>query len=119
MLDDRGRHDHRNRRTAAPFHVTRPAAGRSHHRASFSVRSRASRSCSSSRCIWYALLCYAIAGLAGMVWKFVVSTIAVNHAVFCINSLAHIWGSRRYDTPDTARNNALLAALTLGEGSNV
>ncbi|HEX7477225.1 MAG TPA: hypothetical protein VF331_05425 [Polyangiales bacterium] len=54
-----------------------------------------------------------------MVWKFVVSTIAVNHAVFCINSLAHIWGSRRYDTPDTARNNALLAALTLGEGSNV
>jgi stearoyl-CoA desaturase (Delta-9 desaturase) len=64
----------------------------------------------------YALLCYAIAGFAGVVWGFVVSTIAANHAVFCINSLAHMWGSRRYDTPDTSRNNPLLAALTLGEG---
>ncbi len=64
----------------------------------------------------YALACYAIAGFAGVVWGFVVSTIAVNHAVFCINSLAHRWGSRRFDTPDTSRNNPLLAALTLGEG---
>ena len=40
----------------------------------------------------------------------------VDHATFCINSLAHTWGSRRYDTPDTSRNNALLAALTFGEG---
>jgi stearoyl-CoA desaturase (Delta-9 desaturase) len=64
----------------------------------------------------YALVCYAIAGIAGIVWGFVVSTIAVDHATFCINSLAHTWGSRRYDTPDTSRNNALLAALTFGEG---
>lgn len=64
----------------------------------------------------YALVCYALAGLAGVVWGFFVSTVAVNHAVFFINSLAHMWGSRRYDTPDTSRNNPLLAALTLGEG---
>jgi stearoyl-CoA desaturase (delta-9 desaturase) len=25
-------------------------------------------------------------------------------------------GSRRYDTPDTSRNNAVLALITLGEG---
>jgi stearoyl-CoA desaturase (Delta-9 desaturase) len=66
--------------------------------------------------VGYALLCYAIAGVAGVVWGFVVSTIAVDHATFCINSLAHLWGSRRYDTPDTSRNNPLLAVLTLGEG---
>ena len=44
------------------------------------------------------------------------STIAVDHGVFFINSLAHTWGSRRFDTPDTSRNNPLLAAITLGEG---
>ncbi len=66
--------------------------------------------------VGYALLCYAIAGPAGVVWGFVVSTIAVDHATFCINSLAHMWGSRRYETQDTSRNNPLLAALTLGEG---
>jgi stearoyl-CoA desaturase (delta-9 desaturase) len=38
------------------------------------------------------------------------------HATFCINSLAHVWGSRRYETSDASRNNALLAILTLGEG---
>lgn len=64
----------------------------------------------------YALGIYAIGGFAGVVWGFFVSTIALNHAVFFINSLAHMWGSRRYDTNDTSRNNPLLAALTLGEG---
>jgi stearoyl-CoA desaturase (delta-9 desaturase) len=33
-----------------------------------------------------------------------------------INSLAHVWGSRRYETADQSRNNPLLALLTLGEG---
>jgi len=27
-----------------------------------------------------------------------------------------MFGSRRYDTPDTSRNNPLLALITLGEG---
>jgi stearoyl-CoA desaturase (delta-9 desaturase) len=64
----------------------------------------------------WAVMCNAIAGWAGVVWGFVVSTIAVDHATFFINSLGHMWGSRRYDTPDTSRNNPLLAVLTLGEG---
>ncbi len=51
-----------------------------------------------------------------LVWGFVVSTIALYHATFCINSLAHIWGSRRYATRDHSRNNWLLALFTLGEG---
>ncbi len=66
--------------------------------------------------VGYALLCYAMSGLAGVVWGFVVATVAVDHATFLVNSLAHLWGSRRYDTPDKSRNNPLLAALTLGEG---
>jgi stearoyl-CoA desaturase (delta-9 desaturase) len=64
----------------------------------------------------YAVACFAVAGPAGLVWGFVVSTIAVLHATALINSLAHVWGSRRFDTADDSRNNPVLAVLTLGEG---
>jgi stearoyl-CoA desaturase (Delta-9 desaturase) len=64
----------------------------------------------------YAAATYLILGPAGLVWGFVVSTIACLHATMCINSLAHVWGKRRFDTPDTSRNNWWLALLTLGEG---
>ncbi len=51
-----------------------------------------------------------------VVWGFCLSTVALFHATFTINSLAHRFGSRRYETPDGSRNNAWLALLTLGEG---
>jgi stearoyl-CoA desaturase (Delta-9 desaturase) len=51
-----------------------------------------------------------------LVWGFFISTTALFHATATINSLDHIWGTRRFDTPDTSRNNALLALLTFGEG---
>ena len=38
------------------------------------------------------------------------------HVTVSINSIAHVWGKRRYATADDSRNNALLAVLTLGEG---
>ena len=63
-----------------------------------------------------ALLCTAIGGWSGLVWGFVISTVLLWHFTYSINSLAHVWGTRRYDTPDTSRNNPLLALLTLGEG---
>jgi stearoyl-CoA desaturase (Delta-9 desaturase) len=57
-----------------------------------------------------------VGGFDGFLWGYVVSTCAVLHATFTINSLAHVFGSRRYATSDTSRNNALLALLTFGEG---
>lgn len=50
------------------------------------------------------------------VWGFCISTVAVYHATFCINSLAHRYGKARFDTRDDSRNNLWLALLTLGEG---
>ncbi|MCA9298105.1 MAG: acyl-CoA desaturase [Phycisphaerales bacterium] len=50
------------------------------------------------------------------VWGFVVSTVVVYHATYTINSLAHRYGSRRYETGDDSRNNFWLAILTMGEG---
>jgi stearoyl-CoA desaturase (delta-9 desaturase) len=38
------------------------------------------------------------------------------HATFCINSLAHVRGRKRYLTGDDSRNNWLLALFTMGEG---
>jgi stearoyl-CoA desaturase (delta-9 desaturase) len=66
--------------------------------------------------IAYALGCFAIAGWAGVVWGFVVSTVVLFHCTLLINSLAHVWGTRRYETSDTSRNNPLLAVITFGEG---
>ncbi len=60
--------------------------------------------------------CFAVGGLSTLVWGFCVSTTLLWHATYTINSLAHRWGSQRYDTGDDSRNNWLLALLTLGEG---
>ena len=51
-----------------------------------------------------------------LVWGFFVSTIALFHATVTINSLAHRFGKRRFDTRDDSRNNLWLALLTFGEG---
>ncbi len=55
-------------------------------------------------------------GLQLVVWGFCISTVALSHATFTINSLAHACGSRRYATGDDSRNNSWLALLTFGEG---
>lgn len=64
----------------------------------------------------YASAVLAFGGMAGFVWAYVAATVLVYHCTFAINSFAHIFGARRFDTPDQSRNNWLLALLTLGEG---
>ena len=61
-------------------------------------------------------LCYLVAGWSGLVVGFLWSTVLVYHATFCINSLAHVSGRKRYVTGDNSRNNWLLAIFTMGEG---
>lgn len=51
-----------------------------------------------------------------LIWGFFVSTVVCYHATYTINSLSHVFGRRRYKTPDDSRNNLWLALLTLGEG---
>jgi stearoyl-CoA desaturase (delta-9 desaturase) len=51
-----------------------------------------------------------------VVWGFCISTVLLYHATFTVNSLAHVYGSRRYATRDESRNNLWLALLTFGEG---
>jgi stearoyl-CoA desaturase (delta-9 desaturase) len=55
-------------------------------------------------------------GWWALVWGLCVSTVLLWHGTFTINSLSHVFGSRRYPTTDNSRNSAILAAVTLGEG---
>lgn len=55
-------------------------------------------------------------GLQLLVWGFAISTVVLYHATFTVNSLAHVWGKRRYATTDHSRNNLWIALVTLGEG---
>src|SRR5262245_51224152 len=63
-----------------------------------------------------AVLCFLIGGWPGLVVGFFWSTVLVYHATFCINSLAHVHGRKRYVTGDDSRNNWFLATFTMGEG---
>ena len=57
-----------------------------------------------------------IGGWSGLVFGFFGSTVLLWHVTFTINSLSHTFGTRRYATGDTSRNNPVLAVLTFGEG---
>jgi stearoyl-CoA desaturase (delta-9 desaturase) len=61
-------------------------------------------------------LCFLVAGWPGLVVGFLWSTVLVYHSTFCINSLAHVHGKKRFVTGDDSRNNWFLALLTMGEG---
>jgi stearoyl-CoA desaturase (Delta-9 desaturase) len=57
-----------------------------------------------------------IGGASAFVWGFLVSSVLLYHGSFSINSLAHLFGKRPYETGDDSRNNWVLAIATTGEG---
>ena len=62
------------------------------------------------------LACLLLGGWGAFTWGFLLSTALLYHGTFVINSLAHVWGTRRFETPDQSRNNFFLAVVTMGEG---
>jgi len=66
--------------------------------------------------VGWGFVLYMIGGGTALFWGHFAALVACWHITFTINSLAHVWGNRRYQTTDDSRNNALLAVLTLGEG---
>jgi stearoyl-CoA desaturase (delta-9 desaturase) len=59
---------------------------------------------------------YLIGGLTWLVWGFCVPTVTLAHATFAINTVNHLFGSRRFDTIDESRNNPITAVFAVGEG---
>ena len=55
--------------------------------------------------VGFAAALYFIGGVHALIWGYFVSTALAWHGTFTINSLAHLWGSRRYATSDDSRQN--------------
>lgn len=55
-------------------------------------------------------------GLSITVWGVFVRTLTVWHATWSVNSLAHMFGYRNYETKDNSRNNWFVAFCSTGEG---
>src|SRR6202162_588445 len=55
-------------------------------------------------------------GLPWLVWGFCLPTMTLAHATFAINTVNHMFGSRRFDTIDDSRNNIFTAIFAVGEG---
>lgn len=51
-----------------------------------------------------------------LLWAGLIRVVLVHHFTFFINSAAHMWGARPWSQEQTARDNALLAFFTFGEG---
>ncbi len=57
-----------------------------------------------------------IQALGGLLIGGVLRVVCVQHSTFCINSVCHCLGSRPYSTRCSARDSALVALITFGEG---
>ena len=59
---------------------------------------------------------FAIGGWTMVIWAVVARIVVSWHFTWMVDSVTHLWGSRRFDLRDDSRNNALVAAVTWGEG---
>jgi stearoyl-CoA desaturase (delta-9 desaturase) len=55
-------------------------------------------------------------GLQWLLWGVVMRTIVTWHVTWGVNSAAHLWGYRNYETRENSRNNWLIALATNGDG---
>jgi len=63
-----------------------------------------------------AVAMFAIGGFPLLVWGFCLPTMTLAHATFAINTVNHMFGTRRFETRDESRNNPLTAFFAAGEG---
>jgi stearoyl-CoA desaturase (delta-9 desaturase) len=63
-----------------------------------------------------ALGLYLGGGWPWVAWGFCLPTVTLAHATFSINTINHLYGSRRFATPDDSTNNPLTAFFAVGEG---
>ncbi|MHC5026599.1 MAG: acyl-CoA desaturase [Planctomycetota bacterium] len=55
-------------------------------------------------------------GLCWMIWGVPVRTVLMYHATWFVNSAAHTWGYRNFETADGSKNNWWVALISFGEG---
>ena len=62
------------------------------------------------------VILFAIGGLPWLLWGVFARVVVGLHATWMVNSVTHLWGSRRFATKDMSTNNLLVALVTFGEG---
>ena len=63
-----------------------------------------------------AIILFAIGGFRLVLWGTFFRTVLGLHVTWIVNSAAHIWGSRRFETRDSSTNNWLIALISFGDG---
>jgi fatty-acid desaturase len=58
----------------------------------------------------------AVGGIPMVLWGIFFRVTFGHHTTWAVNSVTHIWGSRRFNTRDDSRNNWWVGVLTFGEG---
>ncbi|CAN1235693.1 Palmitoyl-monogalactosyldiacylglycerol delta-7 desaturase, chloroplastic, partial [Linum perenne] len=61
-------------------------------------------------------LLYTLGGFPYIVWGMGVRLVITYHCTWLVNSAAHIWGNRAWNTNDLSRNNWWVAIVAFGEG---
>ena len=59
---------------------------------------------------------YAVGGAPYVLWGIFFRVVFGLHATWLVNSATHVWGTRRFETPDDSKNSMWVALLTFGEG---
>ena len=62
------------------------------------------------------VILFAIGGLPWLLWGVFARVVVGLHSTWMVNSITHLWGSRRFATKDLSTNNLLVALVTFGEG---
>ncbi len=64
----------------------------------------------------FGVILYAIGGWPFVLWGVFARTVFAWHATWFVNSAAHVWGYRRFETTDDSRNTWWVALIAHGEG---
>jgi stearoyl-CoA desaturase (delta-9 desaturase) len=63
-----------------------------------------------------AVALFLLGGLPMLLWGVCLRVVIGLHGTWMVNSVTHMWGSRRFLTGDDSRNNWWVALITFGEG---
>ncbi|MBX3277431.1 MAG: fatty acid desaturase [Acidobacteria bacterium] len=66
--------------------------------------------------IFVGLILYALGGWPFVLWGVFMRVVFSWHATWFVNSAAHVWGGRRFNTRDDSRNLWWVALISFGEG---
>ena len=68
--------------------------------------------------IFLGLALYAIGGWGYVVWGVFLRLVVGLHATWFVNSAAHVWGYRTFETPEGSRNLWWVGLIAWGEGGH-